>query len=336
MINLNETIQNINQNISQTITELSKNYLINGSFLVAQRANSSLITAGTAVPTASLGYPVVDSWYAYSVGGNPTLAQVNSNGGSTPYYLQLTGASGITSFGIGQRIEAINSASLALKTVTLSFECSNSLLTSISLAAYRPSTTANTFGTIGTPTKTLISNTSININNTLTRYSWTFTCPQEVDKGLEIVFTGGNQVSGTFILSNVKLEEGTVATPFTVTSFQQELVKCQRYYQKQAPYSVNPTASFSLGAVGTNAFITGSGGSNLVAIIPFVSTMFTNPTVIFSDAIGGIGVISSYSGGAWYNSQGVTAYSITDSCICIASGVAIYVHLRYQAFAYIP
>jgi hypothetical protein len=229
MINLNETIQNINQNISQTISELSKNYLINGSFRVAQKATSAAITASTAVPTSSLGYPVFDCWYAYSVGGNPTLAQVNSSGGSTPFYLQMTGAASVSSFGVGQRIEAINSANLALKTVTLSFECSNSLLTSLTVAAYRPATTANTFGTVGTPSRTLIDTTSININSTLTKYDWTFTCPQEVDKGLEIVFTSGAQVSGTFVLSNVKLEEGAVPTPFTVNSFAEELIKCKRY-----------------------------------------------------------------------------------------------------------
>lgn len=237
MINLNETTQNINQNISQTINELSKNYLVNGDFRIAQKATSAVITAGTAVPTASLGYPVLDSWYAYSVGGNPTLAQVNSSGGSTPYYLQVTGAAGITSFGVGQRIEALNSATLALKTATVSFECSNSLLTSVSIAVYRPATTTNTFGTVGTPSRTLISNTSININSTLTSYDYTFTCPQEVDKGLEIVFTCGAQTSGTFVLSNVKLEEGAVSTPFTVRSYQEELYRCKRYFQ-YAQYNV--------------------------------------------------------------------------------------------------
>ena len=209
-------------------TTIRPNYLINGGFEISQAATSATITAGTATPTQSLGYPTVDNWFAYSVGGNPTIAQV-AGSGATPNRLQLTGAASITSVGIGQRIESINTAKLALKTVTLSFDCSNSLLTSLTITANRPTTTANTFGTIGTPTKTQIATTSLTINSTLTRYSYTFTCPQEVNLGLEILFTLGAQTSGTFVLSNVKLEEGSVSTPF-VSDAIEELSRCQRYF----------------------------------------------------------------------------------------------------------
>ena len=206
------------------------NYLINSGFQVAQAATSATITAGTATPTASLGYPVVDSWFCYSVGGNPTLAQVVGSN-TTANRLQLTGAASITSVGIGQRLEAINTTSLANKTVTLSFECSNSLLTSLTVVANRPTTTPNTFGTIGTPTKTLINSTNVAINSTLTRYSVTFTCPPEVNRGLEILFLLGAQISGTFVLSNVKLEEGSVATTYVSSDYPSELRRCRRYYE---------------------------------------------------------------------------------------------------------
>ena len=215
------------------------NYLINGGFQIAQAATSATITAGTATPTASLGYQTVDSWFAYSVGGNPTIAQV-AGSGATPNRLQLTGAASITSVGIGQRIESINTSKLALKKVTLSFDCSNSLLTSLTITANRPTTTANTFGTIGTPTKTQIATTSLTINSTLTRYSYTFTCPQEVNLGLEILFTLGAQTSGTFVLSNVKLEEGSVSTPF-VSDAIEELRRCQRYFLAATMFVANGT-----------------------------------------------------------------------------------------------
>jgi hypothetical protein len=218
----------------QNTLQPNPNYLINSGFIVAQKATSATITAGTATPTASLGYPVFDCWFAYSVGGNPTLAQIAGTT-TTANRLQLTGAASITSVGIGQRIEAINTIPLALKVVTLSFECSNSLLTSLTVTANRP-TTVDAFGTIGTPTKTLINSSVVTINSTLTRYSVTFTCPQEVDKGLEIVFTLGAQTSGTFVLSNVKLEEGAVATPFTTIDYGSDLVKCQRYFRKMSDY----------------------------------------------------------------------------------------------------
>ena len=249
-----------NSNISS-----NPNYLINSSFEVAQAATSATITAGTARPTASIGYPVVDSWFCYSVGGNPTIAQV-AGSGATPNRLQLTGAASITSVGIGQRLEAIDTTSLALKTVTLSFECSNSLLTSLTVVANRPTTTANTFGTIGTPTKTLINSTNVTINSTLTRYSVTFTCPQDVDKGLEILFVLGAQTSGTFVLSNVKLEEGSVATTYVNSAFASELRGCQRYF-----YSLPVTkAGFPCPS---------TGGFAAIYNYPFKVTMFSTPIV---------------------------------------------------------
>ena len=203
------------------------NYIINSAFQVAQ-ATSATIIAGTAVPIASSGYPVFDSWFCYSVGGNPTLSQI-AGSTTTMSRLQLTGASGVTSAGIGQRIDFRDVTSLANKTVTLSFDCSNSLLTSLTVVANRPTTTVNTFGTIATPTKTLINSTNVAINSTLTRYSVTFTCPQEVNLGLEILFLLGAQTSGTFVLSNVKLEEGSNATTFITTNYDVELIKCKRY-----------------------------------------------------------------------------------------------------------
>ena len=211
------------------------NYLINGGFQVAQSATSATIFNSTSTPTASLGYPVLDSWFCYSVGGNPTLAKI-SGSGSTANVLQLTGASSITSVGIGQRIEAINTTALSSKNVTLSFTCSNSLLGSLTITANRPTTTANTFGTIGTPTKTLISTTSLTINSTLNRYFYTFTCPAQVNLGLEILFTLGAQISGTFVLSNVKLEEGTTATSFVAAPYLNELTQCQRYFRNLTDY----------------------------------------------------------------------------------------------------
>jgi hypothetical protein len=239
------------------------NYIINSAFQVAQAATSATITAGTARPTASLGYPVVDSWFCYSVGGNPTLAQI-AGSGNTANRLQLTGAASITSVGIGQRLEAINAVSLANKTVTLSFECSSSLLTSLTVIANRPTTTANTFGTIATPTKTLINSTNVAINSTLTRYSVTFTCPQDVNKGLEILFVLGAQTSGTFVLSNVKLEEGSVATTYVTPDFGQEIEKCQRYF-----YVVNVNQGFN--------WYGDFGGRGHSLIITFPTSMFQTP-----------------------------------------------------------
>jgi hypothetical protein len=262
----------------QATTQPNPNYLINSGFQVAQAATSATITAGTARPTASIGYPVVDSWFCYSVGGNPTLAQI-AGSGNTANRLQLTGAASITSVGIGQRIEAINTTSLANKTVTLSFECSNSLLTSLTVIANRPTTTANTFGTIATPTKTLINSTNVAINSTLTRYSVTFTCPQDVNKGLEILFVLGAQTSGTFVLSNVKLEEGSVATTYITPDFASELVRCKRYFQWA---SVNAAAFASVALETIEIWVPFSTKMAFVPIVVWVAPDSETSSAIFN------------------------------------------------------
>lgn len=287
------------------------NYLINSGFQVAQAATSATITAGTATPTASLGYPVVDSWFCYSVGGNPTLAQVVGSN-TTANRLQLTGAASTTSVGIGQRLEARNTTSLANKTVTLSFECSNSLLTSLTVVANRPTTTSNTFGTIGTPTKTLINSTNVAINSTLTRYSLTFTCPPDVDKGLEILFLLGAQTSGTFVLSNVKLEEGSVATTFVPTIYDNELFKCKRY--------------FEVGSFTTSQY--NVVGNNWLLPISFKNTKFGLPGIIHTN-LSFAGFSSLINIGT-----GINGFNFTTNSSANTGQHTVY--FDWQAYSYIP
>ena len=224
--------------LSAAITGNNRNYIINSDFKVAQATTSASVTAGNSIPTASLGYPVCDCWFVYSTGGNITsLAQFPESSNSAKSLRIMTTTT--PSIGVGQRIEAIDAVNLATKTVTLSFECSHTSLTSITITASYP-TNPNAFGTIASPTKTQIATTTISITSTLTRYSWTFTCPQEVDRGLEILFTLGTPsfITNYFYLSNVKLEEGSSATTFIPTIYAEELRKCQRYF------SIIPTASY--------------------------------------------------------------------------------------------
>jgi hypothetical protein len=220
--------------LSTAVQGNNRNYIINSDFKVAQANTSASVTAGNSVPTASLGYPVFDCWFVYSVGANSTLSQ---EGNLSAKRLQLQTNAGTTAMGIGQRIESADAGNLATKTVTLSFECSHNNLTSLTITASRPTTSADTFGTIASPTKTQIATTTISITSTSTRYSWSFTCPQEVERGLEVLFTfGSNASSGTFQLANVKLEEGSSATSFIPTIYVEELNKCQRYFIKMSDH----------------------------------------------------------------------------------------------------
>ena len=256
-----------NVNVSGDIIPSSsfmRNRIINGAMQIAQRTTSATVTAGTAVPTASTGYPCVDRWFVYSTGANVTAAQV-AGAGSNKNLLQVTGAASVTAIGIGQRIEQLNSYDLAGQTCVLSVNIANSLLTTVTWTASYANT-ADTFGTIGTATKTQIATGTFTVTSALTQYTTTISVPGAATTGIEILFTVGAQTSGTFQIGNVQLEPGSNATPFERRMYGQELVLCQRYYY-----------------AGTNAAYgypsPNSGGYAYVQRYDFKVTMRATPTV---------------------------------------------------------
>lgn len=219
-----------------------RNRIINGAMLIAQRGTSATVTAGTAVPTASAGYPCVDRWFVYSTGANVTAAQVGS--GLATNRLQITGAASVTAVGVGQRIEQANSADLAGQTVTLSVDLANSLLTDVTwTVSYANS--ADAFGTIGTPTKTQIATGTFTVDANPTRYSAQIAIPAAATTGIEILFTVGAQVSGTWQVGNVQIERGATSGTFDPRPYGHELALCQRYLP-----AFLPTGSTSMVGVG--------------------------------------------------------------------------------------
>jgi hypothetical protein len=210
---------------------MTRNRIINGNMYIAQRATSATVTAGTTVPTASTGYPACDRWFVYSTGANVTAAQV-AGSGSNKNLLRITGAASVTAVGIGQRIEQNNSYDLAGQTCTLSVDISNSLLTTVTWTASYATTTADTFGTIGTPTKTQIATGTFTVTSTLTRYTANISVPAAATTGIEILFTVGAQTSGTWQIGNVQFEAGSFATPFERLQYGTQLSLCQRYCSK--------------------------------------------------------------------------------------------------------
>ena len=202
-----------------------KNRIINSQMQVAQRATSATITAGS---TIAAGYSTVDRFYVYCTGANVTAAQV-AGSGATKNRLQITGAASVTAVGIGQRIEALNSYDLAGSTATLSVDISNNLLTSVTWTAFYANT-ADTFGTLASPTRTLIATGTFTVTSTLTNYNAQISIPAAATTGIEIVFTVGAQTSSIWVIGNVQLEKGSTATSFDYRPYGTELALCQRYY----------------------------------------------------------------------------------------------------------
>lgn len=250
-----------------------KNRLMNGNMAIAQRATSATVTAGTAVPTASTGYPAVDRFFVYSTGANVTAARV-AGAGATQYRMQITGAASVTAVGVGQRIEQLNSIDLAGSTCTLSVDLANLILSTVTWTASYANT-ADTFGTIGTPTKTQIATGTFTVNSTVTNYSVNINVPAAATTGIEILLTVGAQTSGTWTIGNIQFEKGSTATSFDVRPYGTELQLCQRYYTKLITGSGN-TSGF---LVGTMSSATNAARCSA----PFPVTMRATPSFQFTN-----------------------------------------------------
>ena len=194
-----------------------RNAIINGAMVVDQRNGGASVSSGVGVTTYT-----VDRW---SVAATGAAVTVQRQGTAANYWLNITGAASNTIVNIRQRIEALNIATLASASVTFSFDCSSTTATSLSIGVSCASA-SDDFTTV-TNTQTF----TRTITGTGTRYSASLTLPSQAVNGVEVTLSLTNFTSGTFALSKVQLEPGSVATPFEQRSFGQELALCQRYYE---------------------------------------------------------------------------------------------------------
>jgi hypothetical protein len=260
-----------------------KNRIINGQMQVAQRATSATITAGS---TIALGYSTVDRFYVYCTGANVTAAQV-AGSGATKNRLQITGAASVTAVGIGQRIEQLNSYDLAGSTATLSADLAiSATLTTVTWTASYATTTADTFGTLASPTVTQIATGTFTVTSTVTNFSTNITIPAAATTGIQIVFTVGALTAGlTWTVGNVQLEKGATATSFDYRPYGTELALCQRYFEKSY---VSATAPATATEVGVAYSIVGNSAGNAASNVFFRVSKRTTPTelAIYSPVTG--------------------------------------------------
>jgi len=247
-----------------------RNKFINGAMAIDQRNGGA---SQTITAAAALAY-TVDRWYAYCTGANVTGQRVAGSTASSQYNYQFTGAASVTAIGFGQRIEALNCYDLAGTTATLSVLLSNSLLTTVTWTAYYAST-ADTFGTLASPTRTQIATGTFTINSTLTKYSTNIAIPAAATTGIEVVFSVGAQTSGTWVIGTAQLETGAVATPFERRNITQEILFCERYFQKS--YDLNT----AVGTATRTSYINWNWGNlmNYATVTIFLKVrMRTDPT----------------------------------------------------------
>jgi hypothetical protein len=231
-------------------------------------------------------------------------------------YLNITGAASNTIVNIRQRIESQNIADLAGQQVTVSFVCSASVATSVSVTLGHASAQDNfgTVTTIGTVTKT--------INAVGNRYDCQFTLPAGAANGVEVIFGISNMTSGTFALTNVQLEAGAVATPFERRSYGTELALCQRYFCSSflTGYAVANGANYDYGGVYTTAAAFGLTSAYCPPVC-FPVSMRAAPTFTpLSTTLGATdGRWVWYNGSTWTTATGTSAQAVRNTC----AGVSI-------------
>jgi hypothetical protein len=209
-----------------------ENRLINGNMNIDQRNSGA---AQTITAAAALAY-TVDRWYAYSTGANVTGQQIAGTYASSQSLYQFTGAASVTAIGFGQRIEQRNSFDLANTTATLSCYISNSLLTTVTWTASYANT-ADTFGSLASPTVTQIATGTFTVSSTRTQYTTNISIPSAATTGIQIVFTVESQTSGTWIVDSIQLEKSATATNFDIRPYGTEQQLCFRYYEVVQAYS---------------------------------------------------------------------------------------------------
>ena len=206
-----------------------KNRIINGAMVLDQR-NAAVSQTFTAA--AALAYSV-DRWYGYCTGANVTGQQVagSTTPTNTQFRYRFTGAASVTAVGFGQRIEQKNSFDLAGSTATLSADLAiSATLTTVTWTASYATTTADTFGTLASPTVTQIATGTFTVNSTVTNFSTNISIPAAATTGIQIVFTVGALTAGlTWTIGNVQFEKSATATSFDYRPYGTELMLCQRY-----------------------------------------------------------------------------------------------------------
>jgi hypothetical protein len=312
----------------QTIqNNVGRNLLHNSMFNIQQR--------GTGPWTTGTGTYTCDRWrisgsldtFSYSMATLTDADRAAIGDEAARFSLQnvFTGSATANAYNqIRQAVEGVRR--LSGKTAIISFYARASSGTPKIGLSYQQS-----FGTGGSPSASVYNSigATSNLNATWTRYSFTVSYPSASGKTLgtngddfsELTFTysdvsnqastGVGQQSGTVQLWGVQLEIGSVATPLEKIDPQQDLAKCQRFYQTIANITIiNATASGNFGgsipqtyvfpvqmrAIPSTSGITYNGGSPNGGI-SYASLSASGFQFYSSSAItGGIGNYNNFSG----------------------------------------
>tara|TARA_R110000764_G_scaffold112474_1_gene199353 strand:- start:201 stop:1361 length:1161 start_codon:yes stop_codon:yes gene_type:complete len=249
-----------------------RNVIQNGDFRIAQRGSTGALTT-------AIGYRSMDRWVASQDSGTVTgnFDQVGAgNGDGFEYYAKIkrtVSSTNVTAISARHQIESHDLIPLQGKEVTLSWvakaganlsAASSAMLINVYYGTTADQSSANPGGWAGFAYT--LQTTQV-ITTSFVKYSTTFTVntnafEMQVQLGFTPVGTAG--AADEIQISNVQLEEGSIATDFEYLPYEQSLALCQRYYQ--------------LWNGGWNGVSAGASYNQSTAL-PWNTTMRENPTI---------------------------------------------------------
>jgi hypothetical protein len=275
-----------------------KNKILNGDFSIWQRGTSFTPGGGTT-------YSADRCFHYWDGNGSHTISRQTFTPGSAPvagyegqYFFrhqQTTAGTGGTYMAvIGQLIEDVRT--LAGQTVTFSF--------------WAKADAARTyvyffdqgFGTGGSASVNAAA-LSVPMTTSWQRFTYTFNMPSVSGKTIGpnsclSVRMDSNAVNTTQTIDiwGIQLEAGSVATPFTINTANQqaELAACQRYYQKSYNTDVAPGTASNLSGIVVSAPISSTVANGFsFGHVPLKVEMRAAPSVVIYSFAGTVGVVSN-------------------------------------------
>ena len=212
-------VRAINENTTQLAQLTNPNLLINGDFQIWQR--------GTSFTNITTDFYSADRWMIRGpAGSSHSIIRESSALRPELNIIRVTRNNNVLG-NLAQNIE--NLRQFSNKTVTLSFWArsnGSSFRTGMAVA-----------GNYGLGTEEIYHYSEIDVTQTFTKYEITIQIPDLRNKTFNnghylVLYLFRDNVAGrTIDISNVKLEFGSVATPFCPKGYAEELVSCQRYYE---------------------------------------------------------------------------------------------------------
>lgn len=277
--------------LAPRLDRLDKNFLINGGFDYYQRGG---VGASTNTAPTSL-YVGPDRWrlmFAGSFTGTPnvirsTTAPDNSVRYSNRWNFQRNASTGVLTY--EQRIESMNCYEFfQAGKMSLSFAI-NSTIAPVGAEVRMYILTTNViddFTSLTTNASKIVSITSANTwqNISFEDITTTSTMLNGVAVRIEIAYPSGTDASAQFVLlTKAMLNCGSTASTFSRFSrtIAEELLSCQRYYEKSYNVDITPATVDSSGAVADVSIGTGIGHVSIPIFFKAPKRLPGNYTITF-------------------------------------------------------